>query len=62
MKKTTKHLSIFLIGFIVMFQVVVAQSGKNPFSVKQKNNTTKVLTNPSKPFTDGIFTICGSTI
>lgn len=47
MKKTTKHLSIFLIGFIVIFQVAVAQSGKNPFRVKQKNNTTKVLTNPS---------------
>lgn len=47
MKKQILHLSVFILGFFMIFQVVQAQQGQNPFSVKQKSSTVKTVIKPA---------------
>ncbi|NOX86187.1 MAG: T9SS type A sorting domain-containing protein [Chlorobi bacterium] len=47
MNKKITHQAILLLGLLLVFQAVVAQSGQNPFAVKQKTPTTKSVITPA---------------
>lgn len=47
MKKRILHLSVFILGFLLIFQVAQAQQVQNLFSVKQKSSTAKTVIKPA---------------